>query len=401
MILLSRELLDDPERLGEVALEELGESLTVHLQEDGILEDYGVQVAEGDVGARISSTIQQEVIEGGNWVANEEEDFTIVTIGDDEFTALAATEEPSNSARPHWDDQDYLRFVDDEQAAQPLFTLAAINNGAFADKQDLITFGEETEFFDVALYKSTNEIVIIPENMRTTDIAEAVVFYMNPAIVWGGANAVQLDTASHVFDWSTEERRNLESWIEQPDDGAGGINVRTIMANSGGLGISDNGHISISTTPDNYEPNVPAWEQADYDNEGARAFLQRMLQTPIGETELDALAADGYIDFHALTDERLIVVNAAAFSNWTNDLRRTVGTAIQNGIDSGDQNEISRILGERLGMTDNAITNLDTALDEAGYKLDSMSKDGLPGALDVIEDKFFLKDGLGIGMITD
>lgn len=402
MILLSRELLDDPERLGEVALEELGESLTVHLQEDGILEDYGVQVAEGDVGARISSTIQQEVIEGGNWVANEEEDFTIVTIGDDEFTALAATEEPSNSARPHWDDQDYLRFVDDEYDAQPLFTLAAINNGAFADKQDLIAFGNETEFFDVAHYESTNEIVIIPENMRTTDIAEAITYYLDP-----DKNVLTQDdlaTARHVFDWGWSEEEYLFEWSGTEDavTEEGETSVVGIMANTGGISISENGHVTIGGVPDDFVQNVPATEQVGYDNTEARAFLQRMLQTPIEQTELDALAADGYIDFNALNGgENLIVVNTGAFSNWTNDLRRTVGTAIQNGIDSGDPNEISRILGERLGMTDNAIANLRTALDEAGYELDSMSKDGLPGALDVIEDKFFVKDGLGIGMITD
>ncbi len=91
VILLSRDLLADPERLGEVALEELGEALAVSLESEGILQELGLEIAEGDVGERISSTIQEERIEQDTWEVSDS-DVTTVNWGDEEIENVAAAD---------------------------------------------------------------------------------------------------------------------------------------------------------------------------------------------------------------------------------------------------------------------------------------------------------------------
>lgn len=99
IILLSRDLLADPERLGEVALEELGEALVVHVQKDDTWDfvaekyegddDVDFDVEDGDVGARIASTIQEERIEKHTW-DDSDSDLTSVMWMGSKTDAIAA-----------------------------------------------------------------------------------------------------------------------------------------------------------------------------------------------------------------------------------------------------------------------------------------------------------------------
>lgn len=89
-VLLSNTLLDDADAMNGVALEELGESIASFLTAEGTLDELGVEIAPGDVGARFSATVTGDEIPESTWEASADDTTTVTIDGEDGIAAVAA-----------------------------------------------------------------------------------------------------------------------------------------------------------------------------------------------------------------------------------------------------------------------------------------------------------------------
>lgn len=109
-VMLWNQLWKSPEDFAAVSLEEFGESLSVFLDGSDLFEDLQIEVADGDVGARISAVMRGKQIAAADWTASPSDTTEVKLDGEVGVDAFA-------DSLMNWDETDGWGHTDDEITA--------------------------------------------------------------------------------------------------------------------------------------------------------------------------------------------------------------------------------------------------------------------------------------------